>query len=47
MFRPAPFDTLLRAVRRCGGPSFAPPAIIGIDDGLGDATIAMVRNADL
>ena len=25
-------DTLLRAVRRRGSPSFAPPAIIGIDD---------------
>ena len=29
---PVSNDTLLRAVRRRGSPSFAPPAIIGIDD---------------
>jgi transposase len=29
---PVSNDTLLRAVRRRGNPSFAPPAIIGIDD---------------
>jgi hypothetical protein len=29
---PVSNDTLLRAVGRRGGPSFAPPAIIGIDD---------------
>jgi transposase len=29
---PVSNDTLLRAVRKRGGPSFAPPAIIGIDD---------------
>ena len=32
MSRPVGNDTLLRAVRRRGNPSFAPPAIIGIDD---------------
>jgi hypothetical protein len=29
---PVSNDTLLRVVRRRGSPSFAPPAIIGIDD---------------
>jgi hypothetical protein len=29
---PVSNNTLLRAVRRCGSPSSAPPAIIGIDD---------------
>ncbi len=40
---PVSNDTLLRAVRRRGAPSFAPPVIIGIDDGPGVATIAMER----
>jgi len=29
---PVSKDTLLRAVRRCGGPRFVPPTVIGIDD---------------
>jgi hypothetical protein len=29
---PVSKDTLLRAVRGCGGPRFVPPTVIGIDD---------------
>ena len=38
-------DTLLRMVRRRGPRPFPPPAIIGIDDGPGDAIIATARRS--